>query len=166
MVYKKKLYSWCCFLSGGKLKLWVKSLNFHFENESKDAANHDLALEQTKNLNKEKRNIPSDGQHSQSVLNEAVRKNLQNLFNNVYSLLKEGKPFTEYKYQVKLDKAKGVGIGKTYLIWAGVVQFTKRVNYNFMVEFAKEFNEAKFFSLMLDESLFFSLYNEIDICSA
>ena len=84
-----------------------------------------------------------------------------NLFNNVYSLLKESKPFTEYKYQVKLGKAKGVDIGKTYLIWAGVVRFTKRVNYNFMVEFAKEFNEAKFFSLMLDE-LFSSLYNEIE----
>ena len=112
MVYKKKVYSWCCFLSGGKLKLWVKSLNFHFENESKDAANHDLALEQTKNLNKEKRNIPSDGQHSQSVLNEAVRKNLQNLFNNVYSLLRRVSHSLNINIKLNFTKLKELVLAK------------------------------------------------------
>ena len=71
----------------------------------------------TENLNKEKHNISSNGQHSKIVLNEAVRKNLQNLFINVYPILKEGKPFTEYEYQVKPDKVKGVDIGQTYLNW-------------------------------------------------
>ena len=68
----------------------------------------------------------------------------------MHTTLKEGRPFTEYKYQVKL--AQGVDNGKTYLNQAGAVQFAKAVNDNFMAEFAKECNEAKFFSIILDES--------------
>ena len=58
-----------------------------------------------------------------SVLNEAVRKNLQNLFMNMYAILKEGTPFKFNFQQVKLDKAKGVDIGETYLNRLGAVQF-------------------------------------------
>ena len=130
----------------------TQASNPHFESEGRKATNHYLVVQLTENLNKEKHNISSNGQHSKIVLNEAVRKNLQNLFINVYPILKEGKPFTEYEYQVKPDKVKGVDIGQTYLNWAGAVQFAKAINDNFMAEFAKEFNEAKFFSIMLDES--------------
>lgn len=64
----------------------------------------------------------------------------------MHAILKEGRPFIEYKYQVKL--AQGVDIGRTYLNQAGAVQFAKAVNDNFMAEFAKECNEAKFFSIV------------------
>ena len=75
---------------------------------------------------------------------------MPNLFIIVHAILKEGRPFTEYKYQVKL--AQGVDNGKTYLNQAGAVQFAKAVNDNFMAEFAKKCNEATFFSIILDES--------------
>ena len=136
----------------GAISYWVESLNSHFESESKKATNHYLAVQQTKNLNKEKHNIPSTGQHFKSVLKEAVKKNLQSLFINVHAVLKEGKPFTEYEYQVKVDKAKEVDIGETYLNWSGAVQFAKAINDHLMTEFAKEFKEAKFFCIILDES--------------
>ena len=70
----------------------------------------------------------------------------------MYIILKESKPFTEYEHQVKLDKAKGVDIGETYLNRAGAVQFAKAINDNFTAEFAKEFNKTTFFSIMLHES--------------
>ena len=82
----------------GAISYWVKSLNSHFESETTKATNHYLVDQRTKNLNKEKHHIPCDGQCSKSVLNDAVRKNLQNLFINVYTILKEGKPFSKHEY--------------------------------------------------------------------
>ena len=49
-----------------------------------------------------------------SFREEEVR-HLVTLFKNAFTVLKRGKPWTDYKFLCELDITKGLNIGKTYL---------------------------------------------------
>jgi hypothetical protein len=113
---------------------------------------HVLAMDRQKNLEKEKNNKLSEAQQVKTTLSEAQKIHLQHLFRNMYGVLKEGKPFSDYEFIVRLDKTKGVNIGKTYHNRQGGVDFGMAISEVFLNEFRMEFSSAKFFSIIVDES--------------
>lgn len=133
----------------GAISFRIESIRKHCKSSN---VQHDLAVLRHTNLAKEKSNVLSDAQKVQASLAEKQKANLKLLFLNVYGVLKNGKPFSEYEFLVALDKAKGVDIGSTYLSRQAGVEFGKAIGDVFLKDFREHFFRAKFFSIIMDES--------------
>ena len=82
------------------------ALSNHFHQRAKDAFN---------NIMKEKTRGGSEADRAKTLLYTSERKHLTVLFTNAFAIMKSGRPFTDFEFLIKLDKAKGVEVGNTYL---------------------------------------------------
>lgn len=57
----------------------------------------------------------TEGHRSLKLLNSAAFRRLRHLFMNAHFVAKCCRPYTDYIQLCKLDKAKGLDIGNTYL---------------------------------------------------
>ena len=67
------------------------------------------------NMMQEKRGGESEADRVKKLLPTNKRKHLPVLFTNAFTIMKSGKPFTDFEFLIKLDKAKGVEVSNTYL---------------------------------------------------
>ena len=65
---------------------------------------------------KEKTVGKSEVDRAKKLLSTSERKHLPVLFTNAFAIMKSGRPFTDFQFLMKLDKAKGVEVSNTYLI--------------------------------------------------
>ena len=64
----------------------------------------------------------------------------------------KGRPYSEYELYVDMDRAKGIGIGNTYLNRMSAMEFSYAIAAVEVEKFRELFSRTKFFSLMCDES--------------
>ena len=64
---------------------------------------------------KKKSGGESEADQAKKLLPTYERKHLPVLFTNAFTIIKSGRPFTDFEFLIKLDKAKGVEVSNTYL---------------------------------------------------
>ncbi|XP_069105153.1 zinc finger protein 862-like [Argopecten irradians] len=95
-------------------------------------------------------------------LNKAVIDKLIILFRNAHALCLSGRPFTDFVWLTKLDKAKGLDIGNTYLNNKRAKEFTDYIAQIQLNQVHDVFEESNFVSVMSDGSTDSSI-TEIEI---
>ena len=65
--------------------------------------------------------------------------------------MKSGRPFADFEFIIKLDKAKGAKVGNTYLQRKQGLKFGLAIANLLQNNLAKDFKTALFFNMMLDE---------------
>ena len=65
--------------------------------------------------NKKKTGGESEADRAKKLLSTSKRNLLPVLLTNALAIMKSGRPFTDFKCFIKLDKTKGVEVGNTYL---------------------------------------------------
>lgn len=84
------------------------------------------------------------------ALKEQERKSLRVLFRNAHAIAKCNRPFTDYQWLTRLDKAKGLDVGDTYMTdqaCADIVDNIGHVTYDHVLA---DVASSNFFSLMMD----------------
>ena len=133
----------------GSISFRIESLRQHCKQSN---TQHALAVTRHLNLAKEKNNEYSEAQRIKVSMTETEKKQLRYLFFNMYAVLKNGKPFSDYELQVELDKAKGIEIGNTYLNRMSGIEIARAIDQVSLEALRKEFESARFFSIILDEA--------------
>ena len=95
----------CFSFHVGNLQSLFKESNY-FHHRAKDVFD---------NMMQEKRGGESEADRVKKLLPTYKRKHLPVLFTNAFTIMKSGKPFTDFEFLIKLDKAKGVEVSNTYL---------------------------------------------------
>ena len=95
----------CFSLCVGNLQSHCKESNY-FQQRAKDTFD---------NITKERTGGDSEADRVKKLLSTSERKHLPDLFTNAFAVMKSGRPFTDFEFLIKLDKAKGVEVGHTYL---------------------------------------------------
>ena len=95
----------CFSLHVGNLQSHCKESNY-FHQRAKDTFG---------NITKEKTGGESEADRVKKLLSTSERNHLPVLFTNAFAVMKSGRPFTDFEFLIKLDKAKGVEVSNTYL---------------------------------------------------
>lgn len=106
---------------------------------------------------KAKQSTPTEVVSSQSgrallALKEAERSRLNYLFKNAHAVAKQGRPITDYSWLCKLDKAKQIDIGSTYISEKAAVDFIFFIAGRERKKIVELVNGARFFSFIMDGS--------------
>ncbi|VDI13134.1 Hypothetical predicted protein [Mytilus galloprovincialis] len=94
----------------------------------------------------------TEAQKSIESLNKAVINKLSILFKTVHALCLAGRPFSDYVWMSKLDKAKGLDIGQTYLNSNSAKEFSKFIALTELNKIAQIIQSSKFVSILSDGS--------------
>lgn len=103
------------------------------------------------NITKEKAGVESEAARAKKLLSESKRKHLPVLFTNAYAVMKSGRPFNDFEFLIKLDKAKGVEVGNTYLNRKQGLEFGVAIADLLRDKLANDFKTSLFFNTILDE---------------
>ena len=103
------------------------------------------------NITKEKTGGESEADQAKKLLSTSERKHLPILFTNAFTIMKSGRPFTNFEFLIKLDKAKGVEVSNTYLNRKQGFEFGLAIADLLQNNLAKDFKTALFFNTVLDE---------------
>ena len=113
----------------------------HFHQRAKDALD---------NITKEKTGGESEGDRAKKLLSTSEIKHLTILFTNTFPIMMFGRPFTDFEFLIKLDKAKGVEVSNTYLNRKQGLQFGLAIADLLRNNLAKDFKTDLFFNTILD----------------
>lgn len=105
-----------------------------------------------KSKEKIKKGEQTEAQKTVESLNKAVMDKLIIMFKTVHAISLAGRPFSDYVWMSKLDQAKGLDIGNTYLNSNSAKEFCKFIAIAEMNKIADNLNKAKFVSIMSDGS--------------
>lgn len=94
----------------------------------------------------------TDAQKTIECLNKAVIDKLSILFKTVHALCLAGRPYSDYVWLSKLDKAKGLDIGNTYLNCNSAKEFSKFIALTELNKIAESIKSSKFVSILSDGS--------------
>ena len=131
----------CFSFCVGNLQSHCKESNY-FHQRAKDAFD---------NITKEKTGGESEADRVKKLLSTSKRKHLPVLFTNAFAVMKSGRPFTDFEFLIKLDKAKGVEVSNTYLNRKQGLQFGLAIADLLRNNLAKDFKTALCFNTILDE---------------
>ena len=101
-------YEETCLFVTGSTNFKVESLNYHAE-----SASHKRHV--SKDYNKMAAPGTTIEEKTLVSLNQSEHKRMSRLFRSAHALAKHGRPYSDFSWQCKLDKAKGLDIGNTYL---------------------------------------------------
>lgn len=85
------------------------------------------------------------------TLKSADRKRMALLMRNAHAIAKQNRPFTDYVWLTKLDAAKGLEIGSTYLNEKAAMDFIHAISDHQLNELTHAM-DGRFFSFMMDGS--------------
>ena len=100
---------------------------------------------------KEKTGGESEADWVKKLLSSSKRKHLPILITNAFTIMKSGRPFTDFEFLIKLDKAKGVEVNNAYLNRKQGLEFGLAIADLLQSNLAKDFKTALFFNTILEE---------------
>ena len=112
---------------------------------------HQRAKDAFDNITKEKTGGESEADRVKKLLSTSKRKHLPVLFTNAFAVMKSGRPFTDFEFLIKLDKANGVEVGNTYLNRKPGLELGLTIADLLWNNLAKDFKTALSFNTILDE---------------
>ena len=112
---------------------------------------HQGAKDAFDNITKEKTVGESEADRAKELLPNSERKHLPALCTNAFTIMNSGRPFTDFEFLIKLDKAKGVEVGNTYLNRKQGLEFGLAIADLLRNNLAKDFKTALFLNTILDE---------------
>ncbi|XP_014675882.1 PREDICTED: zinc finger protein 862-like [Priapulus caudatus] len=83
-------------------------------------------------------------------MNEATMSRLEKLFHNAHALALAGRPYTDFVWMAKLDQAKGLDVGSTYLNDKAAHQFIDAIASVEMEHLKDKLLETNFVSILSD----------------
>ena len=112
---------------------------------------HQRAKDAFDNITKEKTGGESEADRVKKLLSTSERNHLPVLFTNAFAVMKSGRPFTDFEFLIKLDKANGVEVGNTYLNRKQGLELGLAIADLLRNNLAKDFKTALCFNTILDE---------------
>lgn len=85
-------------------------------------------------------------------LQKADISRLQTLFRNLHAVVKNNRPLSDYVWLCRLDKAKGIDLGETYLNDKAAIVFTTAIAESEKKKTVKCVDSSNFYAVMMDGS--------------
>ena len=104
---------------------------------------------------KRNKNMPVEETQAAKILtqlNQATIEKLEKLFRNVHAIGLIGRPFIDILWTAKLDKAKNLDLGNTYVNHKSAKVFTHFIAEIEKNKIAEQLRMAKFLSVLSDGS--------------
>jgi hypothetical protein len=92
----------------------------------------------------------SDAGKSLKILKQAERHKVAYLFRNSHAVAKQNRPISDYKWLCKVDQAKKLDIGNTYVNDKAAVDFISCIAQCEKEKTVHILNDSSFFSFMMD----------------
>ncbi|XP_053385072.1 zinc finger protein 862-like [Mercenaria mercenaria] len=96
--------------------------------------------------------LHSPAGHALMSMKSAERHRLAYLFRNIHAVAKNNRPLTDYTWLCKVDKAKGLDLGDTYLNEKAALDFLSAISGTTTDKTLSILKEAPFFSFLMDGS--------------